>query len=228
MLKKSLLILAGTILFSGCSGNISSENNTEISEKNTASLTEKIENCKKSGFIDYVKTKNFTEEKQDTIISNLKKTENSEKLEEYFCSQNRAWRAYSAQNIHTAPELLWFFSHDEDEIVRQYLASNRKLPEEIAQKLTGDLDSVLYALARNPHLTEKVLQKILEKPANIKTQESLAYNRGTSENFQKILAERLSHVKALVQLAKNPEISENTRKILKKRNITEVNSALEF
>ena len=228
MLKKTslLALFSGIILFSGCSGKSVENTASEISEK---SLTEKITECKEtiktSGFIDYTKT--FSEEKQEKILSTLKTTENSGELEQYFCSQNRAWRAYTAQNPHTNIDLLWFYSSDEDEIVRQYLASNRALPEDIAKKLTGDVDSVVFALARNPVVQEETLQKIWDKPANVRTQESLAYNRGTSEAFQNNLAMRLSHIKALVELAKNPEISEKTREILQKRDIKEVNKALE-
>ena len=221
MIKKTTLFIAGILLFSGCSS--SSGTKPEISEK---SLTEKITDCKKTGFIDYTKTLSLSEKEQEDTIKNLKTTENSGDLEKYFCSQNRAWRAYTAQNIHTSPELLWFYSHDEEEVVRQYLASNRALPEDISQKLTRDADSVLYALARNPSLSEKILQEIFEKPANLKTQASLGYNRGTSEKFQNTLAMRLSDVKALQELAKNPNISEKTQSILKERNIPEVTKTL--
>lgn len=221
MLKKTSLLLTGIFLLSGCTSTVP-EKSPELVEK---TLSEKITECKDSGFIDY--TTELTAEEQEDIIKNLKTTESSGKLENYFCSQNRAWRAYTAQNIYTKNELLWFYSHDEDEVVRQYLASNRALPEDIAQKLTGDADSVLYALARNPILTEALLQKILKKPANLRTQESLAYNRNAPETFQNNLAQRLSHVKALVELAKNPEISDETRALLKKRDIKEVNAALE-
>ena len=226
MLKKTLLLLTSIVILSGCGGDSVQKKSHENSKDAISLLTQKIEECQDSGFIDYVKTEDLSEKKQEEIISSLRKTDVSADLEKYFCSQNRAWRAYTAENIHTSEELLWFYSHDEDEIVRQYLAANRKIPEAIAQKLKGDASSIVRVLARNPAVTKEVLLYIFQNSATLQVQESLCYNRGISDEFQQYLAGRITHVAALVLLAKNPEISDTTRVLLEKRDIEQVNKAL--
>ncbi len=192
---------------------------------NKISLLQKIDECKESGFQDYAKE--MTDQENGKFLNSLKTTENSEILTQNFCSQNRAWRAYIAENTHTPTELLWYFSDEEDGIVRQYLAANRNLPADIGEKLSNDTNIILRVLARNPATPETVLIKIWKKPANLQIQQSLAYNRGASDKFQQDLAKKLSDVKALKELAKNPEISQKTREILKERNLKEIDEALE-
>lgn len=217
MIQKITLFITGLFLFSGCSHSSPSVKTPENSQN---ILSEKIEACKQRGFIDY--SKSLSKEEEDKIRENLKTTENSQDLEKYFCSQNRAWRAYIAANTHTPVELLWFFSDDTDEIIRGYLASNRNLPDDIAKKLTSDTLKVKIPLARNPSLSEKNLQLLWKISAHIEIQRSLAYNRGTSEAFQKILAEQIPHVDALIELAENPNLSEANREILRQRHIPQL------
>lgn len=156
---------------------------------------------------------------QENTMRLLKKTSDQKMLKKFSCSKNTGWRAHIAGNKNTPLAILEFYSDDEAWVVRNYLGSNHALSESLAQKLSNDGNAqVLSSLARNPKVSEDILQKILDSKPLSPVEESLAYNRGTSENFQLQLAEKLTAPNALKALKNNPNVTDAVQKILEQRS----------
>lgn len=164
-------------------------------------------------------SEDITSKEGEAIMSTLKTTGDIDMLRKYACSLNTGWRAYIAGNKNTPEDILSFYSDDNDWLVRNYLGSNQSLPLILQEKLSNDgKEQVLLSLARNPKVEESVLMKILKNSPSASTEESLGFNRGTSNEFKILLAQELTSPNALKALRNNPTTGEDVFELLDKRS----------